>query len=330
MNKLLTKTVNKVNLLSVILAVIFTVAVVVTALLGINYASNLKDSASLTVTVNYSYFNDEDKLSAIEGICEKELDKLDINYRLESAMAGDDCEIVYYFDANVYTDDAEKALEAVFNEKTKEGGEWDGAFITVASNTEKSLTYIPTSYFVRTAIAVAVISVLSFAYLAIRQNVISGIVAGVNGLLGGVMTASIVLLSRIPFTSSSLSVIACASLLTTVISVLSLSKYKRELKKEDKSITTAEEVVSASATKESVALAIVLGISLVLTGAIATTAVRWFSLTALIAVDVSLFIGLVFTAASYLPLRKAKDEKLATRTKYGYVGAKKNEDEKAE
>lgn len=330
MNKLLTKTVNKVNLLSVILAVIFACAIVVTAIFGINYASNLEDSNTLTVTINYSYFTDEEKLSAIEDICETELDKLGVNYEQKSLMAGDDCELVYYFDANVTLSDAETALENAFNEKTKEGGEWDGAFITVASNSEVSKVYIPVSYFVRTGIAIAVIAILSFAYLAIRQNVISGIVGSVSGLLGAVITASVVFLTRIPFTASSLSVIACASLLTTVISVLSLSKYKRELKKEDKSITTSEEVLGTTATKESVALAIVLGVALVLTGAIATTAVRWFSLTALVAVDISLFIGLVFTSAMYLPLRIAKDKKLTTRTKHGYIGAKKNEESKEE
>lgn len=326
-NKLLTKTVKKVNLLSVILTVILVCAIVVSAIFGANYSAVNENASSLTVTVNSAYFDNEEKRDAIKDICETELDKLGINFVQESEMNGDDSEIVYYFDAGVNLDAAEKALETVFGEKTKAGAEWDGAFITVSSNSETVLASIPNSYIVRTAIAVAVFAVLAFVYTLIRHKLVSAIAVALAIVVTPLITASITILTRIPFSTYGLYAIAVSAMLGAVASLLTVNKYSKELKKEDKSITTAEEVVGATAVKSNFVLAVALGVSVVLIGAIATTAVRWFALIALIGVDMAYFIGVHFVSAVYLPLRQRADRKNANKTKYGYEGAKKSESE---
>ena len=127
MNKLLGKTVKKVTLISAVLAIIFALAIVLTAILGINYGKSLENANTLTVKVNNFYFNDETKLSAVESVCETELDKLGINYEQKGEMSGDESEIVYYFDEEVNLTDAKTALQTAFAEMTKDGERFDGA-----------------------------------------------------------------------------------------------------------------------------------------------------------------------------------------------------------
>ncbi|MBQ8685032.1 MAG: hypothetical protein IJ514_02530 [Clostridia bacterium] len=325
MNKLLNKTVKKVTLLSVLLAIVFAAALVLTAILGINYGKTASDANTLTVKVNNFYFNDETKLAAIETVCETELDELGVNYEQKGEMSGDESELVYYFDADVDLADAKAALSTAFADKTKEGGEWDGAFISVTANVEVLQLHIPVSYFVRTGLAVLLFAVLAFGYTWIRYGLNGGIVACASALLGAVTTASVLLLTRLPFTASTLYVIAIASLIATVVTLFTLNKLRAKKKAEGESATTLETVVESTAVKETAALTVALGVALVLTLALGTTAIRWFSVMSLIALVVSACIGLVFAPALYLPLQTAWEKRAESRPKNGYKGAKKTE-----
>ena len=330
MNKLLTKTVKKFTLLSAIMAVVLVFAIVVTAIFGVNYSANLKDSNTLTVTVNRAYFKNEDKRQAVETLCEDKLDALGYNYKQESLISGDDCEIVYSFDATANLQEVKVQLQKAFDEKTKAGAEWDDAFITVASASEKVASVLPASRYVRVAIATVVFAVLAFLYVLIRYNLISALVAGASALFGALLTASVLILTRIPFTASSLYAIVVASLLSVVTAIFSLNAFRKELRKTDKSIITPEQVSGARAVKESAGLAVALAVALVVFGAIATTAMRWFALSCLVGVAVAFLVGLPFAGATYYALRVRSDNKSALSTKSGYVGAKKAEDKENE
>lgn len=325
MNKLLNKTVKKATLLSVVLAIVFALAIVLTAILGINYGKTLESANTVTVKVNSFYFNDEAKLTAIENVCEAELDKLGIHYEQKGEMTGDESEIVYYFDADVNVTDAKKALETTFADKTKDGGEFDGAFISVTANKEVLQLHIPTSYFVRAGLAVLVFAVLAFGYAWVRRCLIGGLVTGVSALLGGVMTASVLLVTRVPFTASTLSVIAVASLISTVVATFTLNKLRAYKKATGERASTAETVVDNTAVKETVALFATVGVALLILLALGTTAIRWFAVSSLIALVVSTAIGLIYAPAMYLSLQIAKKAKDEGRTKSGYQGAKKLE-----
>lgn len=327
MNKLIAKTVKKVNLLSVILTVLLAAAILVTAIFGIHYSATLDDCNTLTVTVNTKTY--EDKFDDIKEICEKEFKAKDLRYNLlkGGVMSGDDCEIMYEFDKDADLSAAKKALEDTFAAKTAANGDWNGSFINVSTGNEKLQTKLPASYVVRAAVAVAVFAVLAFVYVALRYKLIMGVVAAVCSVLGPLLAAAVILLVRIPVTNSFLYAVALAAPVTAVIVMLTLNKLRAAEKSEtDEEVSVAEKVAENVAIKETLAIAIVGGAALVVLGAIATASVRWFALSALLALAAAVFAGLLFAPALYLPLKERADKKALENPKSGYVGAKKKED----
>ncbi len=322
MSKIQNKTVNKVTLLSVILAIVFALSIVLVAVLGVNYAPTLKDCETLTVTVNTKAF--EDKSEDIQDICETAFDNNKVDYTIVkfSEMSGDDCEIVYEFAKGTDLTATKAELAKSFADKI--AGDWNGSFITVSTGSEKVFTAIPTSYVVRAAIATAVFAILAFVYVAIRYRLSMGILVAICSLLGSVMSAALVLLVRIPVTNSFLYIVSLAAPVTATFVLLMLNKVRAAIKAGNEA--TAEElIVNSCACKELTVIAIVGGVALVLIGAIATTAVRWFAVAALVAFAMTLFIGGVFAPAAYLPLKKAEDKRLAKKNT-SYVGAVKKEE----
>lgn len=326
MNKIVAKTVKKCTLLSIVMAAIVVLAVVLTAVLGANYSATLKDCNALTVTMNTNVY--EEKIDDVEEICEKAFDdaSLDFNLLKHGEMSGDDCEIIYEFDKDVDLSGVKKTLADAFAAKT--AGDWDGSFISVSTGSEVVLTKLPTSYIVRAAIAVAAFAVLALVYVALRYRLHMGILAAVCSLVGSLLTAAVILLVRIPLTNSFLYVVALAAPVTAVLTVLTLNKIRTAMKlEENKDKSNEELIVENVATKEIVSVAIFGGVALVLMGAIATTAVRWFAVSALLSLAVVVAIGWIVAPALYLVLKNAADKKAANSTKYGYVGAKKKDEE---
>ncbi len=329
MNKLLTKTVRKGLLMTVVMAIVLAASIVVTALFGVNYAQTAQNSKTLTVTVNTFFY--ETKLEEVESVCEDKFSELKLNaeYQQKGEMSGDDCEIIYYFAEDTDLSKAEEDLSKAFADKISTAEGWGNAFITVASGSETLQTNIPVSYFVRAAIATAVISVLALVYVGIRYKSYMGLVAGACACLGGVMTAAIVFLTRIPFTVSSLQPIVLAPIISAVIAMLFMNNLRANMRAENAKDKTAEELVLASiACKETAALVFLLGGAILLTGVIATTAASWFAVVAIVALAVSLFVGYLFAPAMTLVLKEKADKKAAEK-KSGYVGAKKTSMQKA-
>lgn len=312
MNKLCQKMKN-VTCLSVIMAIVLAVSIVITAIFGVNYAATVNDQKTLTVTIN-RYFYDN-RLDDVKAVCEKEFERLSVTYTYKGEMNGDECELMYVFDKGVDLERAKTSLKNTFAEKTKEGGDFGGAFIEVSTASEVLQTKIPTSYVVRAAIAVAVFALLAFIYVALRYRLYMGLTTAIAVLLSAVMSSAIILLARIPVTSSVLYAAAISSVLSAIFTVLTMNKIRSNTEE----LSAEERVYSSVATKEITAITATLGVALVLVGAIATWSVRWFAICALIALLVASLIGLVFVPATYLPLRK-KEEK-AARNKSGYIGA---------
>ena len=320
MNKLLTKTVKKVTLLSVILAVILALSIVVTAIFGIHYAATADDSKTMTVTMSSFYYNDEKSLAKIEDTCEKKMGGLKARYQQNGYMSGDECEIVYVFDADVSDakmEELEKTLQAAFD------ADMPNANIWVRYHSETLETNIPLSYFMRALGAVGLFTLLAFVYVTVRYRLHMGIVAAACSVLAAIMTAAIVFLTRIPFATSALYVIALASLMTTVMTMFTLNKIRANKKSGEYEGKSDEEFVVASvATKETLVFAAAMGVALVLVGAIAISVVSWFAVTAFVSLLVSTFVAWLFAPAMYLPLKGWADKKSEAKAA-GYVGAKK-------
>ena len=311
-----------VTLLSVIMAIVVALSIVITAIFGVNYATSVSNQKTLTITINrYCYDN---QLDDVKDVCEKdkEFKKLSVKYTYNGEMSGDECELVYVFDETAKLDEVKNSLQVAFANETQSNGKLKGAFIDVSTGSEVLQTNVPTSYVVKAAIAVAVFAVLAFVYVALRYRLYMGLTVALAIVLSAILTAAVILLARIPVTSSVLYVGVLASVLAAIFAVLTMNK----LRSNNEEISTEEKVYASVATKEIAVITVALGASLVLVGAIATAAVRWFAVCAIVALLVSALIGLVFVPAAYLPMKKVED-KAAARSKSGYVGAEAKTEE---
>lgn len=316
MSKMFTK--KSLIVMAVCTAIVLIASLVLNLVLGVNYSITQRDYKTLTVTVDDYYYRNE--LSTVESVCQDALKGVDVEYKYNSEMSGDG-EIVYVFETNVDTIAAKEALETALSGAAS----LDGAFISVSQGEEKVLLAMPATYLVKAVIATAVFAVLAFAYVALRYNLNMGIMAAVSALLGGVLSGALVLLVRIPVTTSIFYVTAISSLLSTVFTLLTFNKLRANLKSDEfKEKNAGNEVVASVAWKEVLGATVVLGVSLVLVGAIATWNVRWFALMALVGLLCATFVGLLLTTALYVPMFACASKAESERSKNGYVGAKKN------
>ncbi len=314
MNKILSKTVKKTTLLSAVIAVIVAAAIVVAAIWGFNKSITMDDGNTLTVSVNtFAFDNDKEELATE---CEKVFDKAGVssNYVIEGQMDGDTCELVFVFDKDVdaraLTADVKTALTAKFTT----------ASIDVSSATERATAVLAKYFALRVGIAVAAFAVLAFAYVAIRyRNVWTGIAVGVSVLCGMILTAGLIILTRIPVTVTVDSVIAIAGLLTSIGAVLVVGKV-RSLKKEGET-DNENAVLSAIPVKEMKWLYGGLAVAMLLVGALGGTAAAWYATSAFVALLASAAVVLFYAPALCLAMQKVADKMV----KPEYVGAKKKE-----
>ena len=322
MNKFISKTANKGLLLSVILAVVFAISIVITAVFGVSYGATLSDANTLTVTVNKTFYTSHE--DDIKAVCQAEFSKQGISSSYSmSSLIGDDRELVYVFSAGEETqkkvNDAKAALKTTFENKTdKTNGAWKDyvVFITVTSASEDLLAQWPVSYVVRASIAVAVIAALAFVYTLIRYGLQAGAVAGIATFVGGVLSTAVVLLTRMPVTNSTLYIAAIAAIVTAMLTLLTMNKVRTNL--QANSQLSAQELAENSvATKEILSFAVVTAVALVLIGAVATWATRWFALAALVALIVVTAVALLYVPALYVMFKGAADRKALENATYG-------------
>lgn len=324
MSKCLNKTVKTTRLVAICgYALAVVAAIVLGIVFGIkgmgvfNKSAILDDAKTLTVSVNqYAYVT---KLDTIEDACDDVFGDLKISYEMKGEMSGDESEIVYVFDKDVDLANVETALEAKFAELAK--GDLAGSFVTVATNSEKTVEFLAKHYVLRGVIAGVVLIALVYVYTAIRFGIAKGIVAAAGTFAGVTLTVALAILTRIPVTVSVSYVFAAAALISAVASVIALNKISAAEKAEGASEKSAEDLVDCSmATKELLSLGVVTGIALIILLAFGPANVRWFALVAIIAVGAALLAGLVYAPALYISFKKNADKKPA---KDSYVGAKK-------
>lgn len=312
MSKLLKK-LTDIKIISLILGVILAAAVAV-GILGevftfgvFNQDALLKDTQTLTVSINqYVYITDE-KLEKVETECKEVLGEYGIVYEMKGKMSGDVSEIVYVFSKDVDLTSAKADLESALAALTGENGALSGSTVLVALNSEDAVATLTNHYVLRGIIAGAVLVVLVFAYVAIRYGLYMGIVGGASTLVGTLLTVALIILTRIPVTASVIYVIAVGAILSAVMSVIALNKIREE-----------KEVLPAC--NEILTLAALLGAGIVVVGVVATMGVRWFALLSLLALLAATVVSLLFVPALYTPFKVALDNK---PVEGAYVGAEK-------
>ena len=302
------KLVNKAGILSMILGTILAAALVIGLVFGFNGSMRIKDAKTLTVSINtYAY---ETKADDVEKECEKAFGKLDYKYQVNGEMDGDECEIVYVFDKDVKDADlqaAKAALDVVFDT-------WEGSFVNVTVGSEKVVRVLPDGYVWKGLVAGGVFVALAFVYVALRYNLKTGAVTALGTALGALLTAALLILTRIPVTASVAYVLAASALLAAVTTLLSFNKIRAN---------KDGEVCENIAIKEICLLTVLLGGALILVGALATVSTRWFAIAALVGTLVAAFVGMVYAPALYAVIKTKKGEE---KSKSGYVGAKKKKE----
>lgn len=312
MSKMLKKLAD-IKIISVILGVILVAATALGITFNVlgygvfNQDALMKDTQTITVSINQYVYITEEKLDKVETECRKVLDEYGIVYELKGKMSGDESELVYVFGKDVDLTAAKATLETALDALTGANGALSGSTVLVALNSEEAVATLANHYILRGIIAGAVLVVLVFAYVAIRYGLYMGIVGGVSTLIGTLLTIALVILTRIPVTASVIYVLAIGALLSAVMSVISLSKMRAE----NEAVPACNEIVTLTA---------LLGAGIVVIGAVATAGVRWFALLALLALLAAAIVSLLFVPAMYAPFKTALDNK---PVEGAYVGAEK-------
>lgn len=312
MSKLLKK-LTDIKIISLILGVVLAAAVAIGVLGEVfgfgmfNQDALLKDTQTLTVSINQYVYITEEKLDKVETECKKVLDEYGIVYEMKGKMSGDVSEIVYVFGKDAELAEAKVSLEGALATLTGADGALSGSTVLVALNSEDAIATLANHYVLRGVIAGAVLVALVFAYVAIRYGLYMGIVGGASTLVGTLLTVALIILTRIPVTASVIYVIAVGAILSAVMSVIALNKIRGE-----------KEVLPAC--NEILTLAALLGAGIVVILAVATMGVKWFALLSLLALFAATVVSLLFVPALYAPFKVALDNK---PVEGAYVGAEK-------
>ena len=309
MSKIFSKTVKKTTLWSVIIAIVLAAAIVVCAVFGFNKDLALKDSKTMTVSLNAYIYNTQ-----LEEVKEDLEETLNANYVLEGSMSGDVSELLFVFDSDADLTALKAEVESYLADKKANAEGWANAKYSVSVSEEVATAVLAKHYVLRAAIAGAVLAVLAFVYVAIRYNLAGGIVAGVSVLLSMLLTAALIVLTRVYVTSTAAYAIGFAGLLTAAAVLFTLNKIRAAQKEEGTS------VAEAVAAKETLYVAAVVAAGMILVGVLGGAAAFWFAASALLAVVAAVAISLVFAPAMYLSVQSTFDKKPA---KAGYQGAVK-------
>ena len=305
----------KTKLWSILVGIVLVAALVVGIVFGFNNA-NVDNRTALTVTMDRYVYNAD--LDDVKAECQNVIGNVDYEV-VEGSMSGNVGELVYFFDADEVSFEQATAMKDAINTKFSErvNAEDDKLFgfeISATVNGETLVDSVAKGYTLRGAIAIVVVAVLAFAYVAIRYNVFKGILACASVLLGVLLTTAVAVLTRIPVANSLLYAIAFGGLLSLVNVVMNLAKEKTET-----------ETCCNVATKEISALAICLGVAFVLVGVvgiITNMAILWFALLCLVATAVAAFVGLIYAPILNSPLEAIAAEQAEARST-DYKGAKK-------
>ena len=317
------KVIGKLKLWTLIGAVLIVAGIVIAAVFGFHADPTIADSRTLSVRLD-SYVTDA-RTEYIEDVCEEEIDRAGLGdkYSTVNEFSGTGCEIVHTFSSGVSEESlngVKDAVETRLSEATEtQDSVLYGAFVYVMANAEDVSAVLPSGYLWRGILAGAVILVIEFIYVSVRYKLNMGVTAAAASLAGTLLAVALVALVRIPVTTSIIYVAAFALLYTTLLSLVIFGQMRTNFKSDEYKEKTAEEAVASSVPVKAILLfAAATAIVLAVTGIVATAAVRWFALSALVGVISALYASLLFLPAMYLPLKKSSDKRAALRARYDY------------
>ena len=319
----LSKTIGKFKLWGILAAVVIVAGIVIAAIFGFNTDAALSDSRTLSVRLD-SYVTD-DRTALIREVCEEEIGGAGLGdkYSMTSEFSGTGCEIVYAFSSSVDESAVAAVKTAVENRLTEatgtQGNALYGAYVYVTSNAETVSAVLPEGISGAPCWRASSPSFWNLSTSPVRYKLNMGIAAAASTLAGTLLTLALVALVRIPVTASVAYVGAFALLFTTILSLFAFGKMRADFKTDEYKEKSAEDAIVSSLPAKGILLfCLVAAVVLVVVGAIATAAVRWFAIASLIGVAAALYSVLLFLPSLYLPLKKASDKRAAARARYDY------------
>ena len=317
------KTIGKLKLWTLLGVVLIVAGIVIAAVFGFNADTTASDYKTLSVKLD-SYEADA-RVERIDEICTGEIDKagLTVLYSQKNEVSGNRCEMLYVFSEDVTTeklDALKNAVSAVLEtERESESGVLYNTFVYATAGDEVVSSVLPEGYLWRAALAAAVALVLEFVYVSVRYKLNMGVTATVSSLMAVLLTVALTALVRIPVTTSVAYAAAFAMLYSMATGLVIFSRMRSAFKSDEYKEKSAEEAIASSVPAKGILFfAAACAVALVLVGAIATAAVRWFAVTAFLGLLAATFSSLLFLPAMYLPLKKSADKKAALRARYDY------------
>lgn len=324
MNKLVSKTVGKIKLLSLVSAIILVVGIVLCAIFGLNDSAVLADKQYLTVSMNRITFKNDK--ADVEALCSTAFENGDVKFeqKIDSKLSGDTAQMVYVFDKDADLTAVKAALETEFAAQPENGlvvslGEATAHPVVVKAESWKSW---------RAAIAATVFAVVATGYVCLRYKPSTALAFAAAVVASGALTFALFACTRIPVTSTFGYVLILSTFAAAVGCLFTMNRIRRREKAgELKDLSAEEGIVSSIAQKACAIFFAGLGVAFVLVGAIARVNVLWFAVGALVGLLCAAFASIVLFPATYLPIKKFFDKKAEERARYDY---KKSSPVKAE
>lgn len=315
------KTIGKLKLWTLLGVVLIVAGIVIAAVFGFNADTTASDYKTLSVKLD-SYETGA-RVERIDEICTGEIDKagLTVLYSQKNEFSNSSCEMLYVFSEDVTTEklDALKNAVSAVLETESEPGVLYNTFVYATAGDEVVSSVLPEGYLWRAALAAAVALVLEFVYVSVRYKLNMGVTATVSSLMAVLLTVALTALVRIPVTTSVAYAAAFAMLYSMATGLVIFSRMRSAFKSDEYKEKSAEEAIASSVPAKGILFfAAACAVALVLVGAIATAAVRWFAVTAFLGLLAATFSSLLFLPAMYLPLKKSADKKAALRARYDY------------
>ena len=318
------KTAPQLILWSILSVVLVIAAGIVMLFAGVSNHISTDSYKTLTVSVHMPSAEYESKRDAIETICEDAMKAAGVAYEesFGANLSGQEHELVYVFEKDVELTTAAENLQKTFNENDA----YKMNFVKVEVHTEGALEKLPNGYLLRGVIAGVVMAVIAFIYVSIRYKLWNGIVAFVAMGLSAALTCAVILLTRIPLTTTVLYPVELGMLLTAILVILMVSKIRGVETENDKPVANVDDVAENVCFVPGIVLCATILASvavLAIVGAFVATNFVAFAAIMAIAVLMSVFSAFIFAPALYVPVRTAFANVAADRARYDYKKGEK-------
>jgi hypothetical protein len=336
MNKLLTKTIGKWKLWTIITAIVLALGLILGCVFGANLTPTSDSTKNLVVHLESRAT--ESVVEKIEYICQDAIGDLGLNteYEYKGEIAGGlETDFIYVFNKGVSEKKMAQLETAVEDAIAAEREEAESVLKTVLVYVKVEDAQVSANLskgYIWRAVLTGVVAILFvFIYSTIRHKWHLGGAVTLAALLTGLLQTALVMACRIPVEGSYAGVFVVGIVLGAVLANAFACAVKAAFKAEENAGKSVQEIVLAAIPCKEILLAgAALLAATILMGAIAVSVVCWAMLAAIVGVISALFVSLILLPAVYVPVREKVNAVMANRARYDYKKGGKKKAEQAE